>query len=400
MRILHTADWHIGKRLYREDLHADHTLFFQWLTDYIAQHQVDVLLLSGDVFDLANPSADARKQYYEALVAFSKLNCRILITGGNHDSPAVLNAPRVLLQAMEISVIGGMPEDPRELIFPVKDEAGDVACVVAAVPYLRDADLRQAGAGIDDRLEQVREGISQVFQQAAATCIQLYPDVPAVAMGHLFAHGASTSDSEREVQVGNLAGFEAQYFPRYFSYIALGHIHKPQMVAGSTTLRYSGSPLPLSFSEREDPKQLVQIDIHNQQVQVTSVPVPAFRKLWRIQGSLAELKKHLNEAPEPDNPLPTLVELLMEEEQYNPDKVVLLEDFIEQFDHPQIKIIKHRVAFKNRLQGAHQLYDSTRIDELTPADVFSRRLEQEEIAPEQKQALQHAFAAIVEQIEQ
>jgi exonuclease SbcD len=400
MRILHTADWHIGKRLYREELQADHALFFQWLTQYIEQHQVDVLLLSGDVFDLANPSAEARKQYYEVLVALSKVNCKVIITGGNHDSPAVLNAPKALLNAMDITVVGGMPGDHSEVIFPIQTKNGEVACVIAAIPYLRDTDLRQAGAAIDDRLQRVREGIAATFEEAAELCQQQYPGIPAIAMGHLFAHGASTSDSEREVQVGNLAGFEAQKFSPYFRYIALGHIHKPQTVGGQDAIRYSGSPLPLSFSEREDPKQLIQIDVDDKGVTAASVSVPAFRKLWRIKGTLGELQQALREYQGDDFPLPTLVELLMVEPQYDPEKVVLLEDFIERFEHPQLRIIKHRVEFENQLQGAHELYENTSIDELTPAEVFQRRMEQEELEPERQEALKHAFASIVEQIEQ
>jgi len=400
MKILHSADWHIGKKLYREDLQVDHTCFFHWLVNYIKTNEVAVLLLSGDVFDQANPSAEARKQYYEVLVALTKVNCQVIITGGNHDSPAVLNAPRTLLQAMQITVVGGMPADILDCLIPINNIQGKPACVVAAIPYLRDADLRQAGAGIEERVDAIRQGIAHVFAKAAEGCAEKYPNIPAIAMGHLFAHGVSTSDSEREVQVGNLAGFEARQFPEYFSYIALGHIHKPQVVAEQERIQYSGSPIPLSFSEREDHKQLILIDITDGKTVIQTVPVPQFRKLWRIKGSLNQLQQTLTDFSGTETELPVLVELLMVEEQFNPEKIVLLEDFIQRFSHPQLLIIKHRVEFVNQLQGAHQLYENTRLDELNPSDVFSKRLETEELDARQQENLTKAFATILEEIEQ
>ena len=107
MKILHTADWHIGKKLHKHDLASDFELFISWLCEKIEKQKVELLLVSGDVFDLANPSSEARRQYYRALLQLKKLDCRLILTGGNHDSPAMLDAPGDILREMDVHVIGG-----------------------------------------------------------------------------------------------------------------------------------------------------------------------------------------------------------------------------------------------------------------------------------------------------
>ena len=125
MKILHTADWHIGKKLHKHELSEDFELFLDWLCERIAELKVDVLLVSGDIFDLANPSSEARKQYYRSLKRLRQLDCRIILTGGNHDSPAMLDAPRELLQELEMEVIGGLPEKLEDCIIPIYGTSGE-----------------------------------------------------------------------------------------------------------------------------------------------------------------------------------------------------------------------------------------------------------------------------------
>lgn len=216
-----------------------------------------MILISGDVFDLANPSAEARKQYYQALIALNKLNCHLIITGGNHDSPSMLDAPKDLLSALKVSVIGGLPNAMEDCIIPLPNSKHPEV-VIAALPYLRDADLRQATEGqtYEDRLAAIRKGIQARFDEAAEICELKYPDTPAIAMGHLYAAGASSSESERDIQIGNQAAFQADQFNSCFSYVALGHIHQPQCINAQVPTYYSGSPLMLSFSERQDQKRV------------------------------------------------------------------------------------------------------------------------------------------------
>src|SRR5690606_1356935 len=180
---------------------------------------------------------------------------------------------------------------------PGKD--GNPEVVIAALPFLRDADLRRADdrENYEDRLEALKRGIQNTFFEASEICASRFPGVPAVAMGHLFTAGIETSESEREIQIGNLAAFEASRFGNYFSYIALGHIHKPQRVSAAVPAFYSGSPLPLSFSERKDEKRVLFLDTEKGW-EPQSIPVPAFRSLLKLSGDLQELTFKLEQPGE------------------------------------------------------------------------------------------------------
>jgi len=137
IKILHTSDLHIGKRLHQAELAEDQFLFFAWMTNLIEKEKVSALLVSGDIFDVANPSSESRKIYFELLVRLSRLHCKVIITAGNHDSPAVLEAPREILKELDIYVTGSLPAETDKMLIPVSDDNGKTAAVIAAVPYLR-----------------------------------------------------------------------------------------------------------------------------------------------------------------------------------------------------------------------------------------------------------------------
>jgi len=397
MKILHTADWHIGKKLHKHELSQDFSLFIDWLCKLVPEQEIDCLLVSGDIFDLANPSSEARTAYYQALLRLSQLNCEIILTGGNHDSPAVLNAPKDLLRNLNIHVIGNLPEKAEDYLIPLEKD-GQVETVIAALPYLRNPDLRQASQEVDyvSRVEAVRQGIARIFSETASECQKLYPEVPAVAMGHLYAAGASTSESERDIQIGNEASFEAQQFGDYFSYIALGHIHKPQQVNALVPTYYSGSPVPLSFSERSDRKRVLLLDTANS-FEPESIPVPEFRKLKKLKGDLSHLKTALQELP-PGEYLETLVELELEEENYDPSILTELDRFVSDFDQQGVKVVKHRASFKNQTEGASEIFKKgQQLEDLKPLEVFEKRLEKETYDSETQQLLRDAFHQILEE---
>ncbi len=396
MKILHTADWHIGKRLHKHYLYKDFDLFIGWLCDLVHQEQIDVILVSGDVFDLANPSAEARKQYYQALIALKSLNCHLVITGGNHDSPSMLDAPKDLLQALEMTVIGGLPEKIEDCIIALPN-AKNPEVVIAALPYLRDADVRLASEGntYEDRLAAIRQGIQARFDEAAAICQERYPDIPAIAMGHLYAAGVSTSESERDIQIGNQAAFKAEQFNAYFSYVALGHIHQPQRVNAPIPTFYSGSPLMFSFSERKDEKRVLLIDT-NKGFEPESFAIPSFRKLLKVAGSLEEVQDKLANLQH-EGKLDTLVEVEMREPDYSTKKLAQLDELISNFKKEHIEIIKYRAQFKNQQQQSSEVFGSRQnLEDLKPKEVFESLLENETYLPEEKQELLHTFDELKE----
>ena len=400
MKILHTADWHIGKKLHKHELSEDFDLFMEWLCGQITTLEIDLLLISGDIFDLANPSSEARRQYYRSLKRLRKLNCRIILTGGNHDSPAMLDAPKDILKELDMHVIGGLPEDPEDLIIPIKGKSGETELVVAAVPFLRDADLRSAAEGntYEDRLEAIRQGIKTVFLNAAEICQTKYPGIPAVAMGHLFAAGAETSKSERDIQIGNQAAFNALQFGNYFQYLALGHIHKPQRINAAVPAFYSGSPLPLSFSERKDEKRVLILDTETGW-EPENIPIPVFRSLIKMSGNLEQIQQKL-EAPGEKRELDSLIELEMLEENYDATRLILLEEIVSDFNIPGFEIVKHRANFKNKLRGAGEIYQSHQLEDLNPREVFQELIATHTYDSETKNEILGAFDELLEEVRQ
>lgn len=400
MKILHTADWHIGKKLHKHDLARDFDLFIKWLGNTIEKEDVDVLLVSGDVFDLANPSSEARRQYYRALMELRQFNCKIILTGGNHDSPAMLNAPAEILRELDMQVVGGLPENLEDVIIPVKNKESQTEVVIAALPYLRDSDLRSASDGhsYEDRLEALRSGIQLTFSAAADICKTKFPGVPAIAMGHLFAAGAETSESERDIQIGNQAAFNALQFGDYFKYIALGHIHKPQKVNAAVPTYYSGSPLPLSFSERTDQKRILLLETTSGELP-RSISVPVFRSLLKISGTLEELQQKLMD-PGSTRELDTLIEVELQEENYDANKIYLLDELVTGFNKPGFEIVKHRATFKNKISGAGEIYKNRQLEDLKPREVFMELIDRHKYDDNTHREILGAFDELLEEVQQ
>ena len=398
MKIIHTADWHIGKKLHDFDLQEDFDQFITWLVAFIAAEKADVLLISGDIFDLANPSSTARNQYYRSLVELKKVVPKIILTGGNHDSPSVLNAPRELLKALDFEVIGGLPEQIKEILIPLKNKENKVEIVVAAIPFLRNSDLHYPTVikTYEERLEALKNGIKEVFDGAAIACQECYPDTPALAMGHLFAAGVETSDGERDIQIGNQAAVDSSAFGQYFNYVALGHIHKPQRVSAAQPVFYSGSPIPLSFSERKDKKRILLIDT-DKGWEPQSISIPSFRKLIKIKGDLRHIQRKLSELPEHQG-LSNLIEIEFIGETYQDKLLQDLEHLIAVFSKSGYEIVKHRVRFINQQKQTGEIFEETvSLAELEPEKVFEERLAQEDYSLEDKKEIEVAFRELLEE---
>jgi len=398
MKILHTADWHIGKKLHKTDLSEDFDLFIGWLCEYLSHNTIDVLLISGDIFDFSNPSSESRTQYYKALMQLKAYDLKIIVTGGNHDSPSVLNAPSEILNQLDIHVIGQMPENLEDTLIALPDK-DKPELVVAAIPFLRSKDLKQGfiAETYESKLEAVQQSIAYHFQNAAKLAKEQYPDVPLIGMGHLYATGASQSESERDIQIGNLAGLEASHFGKDYDYIALGHIHKPQRISAETPIFYSGSPTPLSFSERKNEKRILILDVSGS-FEPESITIPKFRDLILIKGSLQEIKAKLATV-ENKYLLRTLIEIEMVEEEFSASKTYELEQLIDAFDTPNCDIVKHKVCFKNRSEVERGVSSvNSQISDFTPKEVFQKRLEGVDETEETKLELISAFEEILDEL--
>lgn len=403
MRVLHTADWHIGKVLHKHPLQDELMLFFKWLLITIDTEKVDLLLVSGDIFDLANPSAKDRQLYYGFLQSLVHKNIKIIITGGNHDSVGFLNAPKQLLDELNIRVIGGATDPIEDELIEVYNKLGVLEVVVAAVPFLRDRDLRNAQSDqkYSSRAEAIRAGIRDHYEHLAHICDEQYPDLPVVAMGHLTVAGVEVSESERDIHIGNSGAIDYKAFPERFDYIALGHIHKPQLISSHQYRRYSGSPIALSFSEKEDEKCVVIFDIEQGQVKKPkAVYIPKNRELRKFSGTLETVKSKLRKY-DPDFPLISFVELEVIEDEFSSLIVSELEELKSSYQEGKFKVLKGKPTFKKGTRDTSDLFKSgEQIEDLLPIDVFRKRLDMEEITEERKKELTEAFLILIEDVEQ
>ena len=389
MRILHTADWHLGLRLYKREISEEHRAFFSWLKDLIRDRSIDVLMISGDVFEHANPSNEARTLYYTFLKELIQLKCKVIITGGNHDSPGILNAPREILEMLDVHVIGSARPDIREEII----DLGEV--VIAAVPFLRDPEIHALTRDMayDDRRPQVRDAIRKHYAMVAEACENYR--VPVIAMGHLYAAGSSTSDSEKMIQMGNQSPVASDDLPARFDYVALGHIHRPQKVNQLNHIRYSGSPVPLSFSERDDRKIVIELEVNGNKIVQTDHEVPLFRKLVRFRGSLEEVRQKVLDYRE-TGPAKAFGELHIELEGEDRSVVADITRFVADWNSEDIDIVNFGITVRNTGPRMVELTDAKDLREVRPLDVIDQMLERGKESAEDKAIIRNAFLQLLD----
>ena len=266
MKLFHTADWHIGQNFFGYDRKEEHIFFLNWLKDQIKQTEADVLLVSGDVFDSPNPSAESQKIYYTFLrqVSLANPQLQIVIVAGNHDSAGRLEAPAPLLEEMNVSIKGivrrtpGGEIDYNNLLIPLK-RSGVVEAWCIAVPYLRQGDYPSA--------ETYSKGVAAMYSTLYDELVKVKdPTHPVIAMGHLQATGSELSDNDRSERtiIGGLECVSPEVFDRQdIVYTALGHLHKAQRVSGRENVRYAGSPLPMSFAEKNYKQGINLLELNN-----------------------------------------------------------------------------------------------------------------------------------------
>ena len=400
MKILHTADWHIGKSLYKHDLYEDIGLFLDELIQIIKEEAIDVLVVSGDIFDLANPSNRDKEIYYQFLTQLTQLKIRTIITAGNHDSVRMLEAPKELLRYLNIEVVGDASNMEGQVLL-LEDKSGHIQACILAVPYLRDRDLRQVNAGekYEDRVSATRIGIVKHYETLKAFAQNAGYIGPLIAMGHLYMQGASLSESERDIQIGNTAGISVDAFSALFDYMALGHIHRPQKLNKEGTIRYSGSPISLSFSERSDQKQVIILDIENQEIQsIKSRTLSKNRDLMRINGSVQEIKQQLA-VFENTKKLIAYIEIHALEKERDHIKILELINLAQQ-ESEQYKIIHHKIQFEENKQGLIDQGHDKSIEEMKPIDVFRSKLNDEIQEEELKKSLELKFLELVDELHQ
>lgn len=285
IRLLHTSDWHLGRKLYDRSRLPEQEAFLNWLLDEIKANQVDLLLVAGDVFDSSVPSAQSTDAWYRFLFRFyQETSATAIIIAGNHDSAVRLAAPREFLKIARIHLVGNLSAGDN---FPIFYEKGSEKLAVIALPYLPEGEILNHVSFEEEiaSARRYREAIRRIYQNAGAGI-----SCPLVVMGHFFLDGATPTDSERTIQIGGSLPVTLDDLP-VAAYAALGHLHRPQKFEKNGRLAtYSGSPLPMTFKEAEYEKKLFLIDLApDHSVTLHEKIIPVFRPLVRVRGTFEEI---------------------------------------------------------------------------------------------------------------
>lgn len=309
MRILHTSDWHLGRKLCGQDRSEEFESFLAWLGRLIQTEKVDALLVAGDIFDSCTPPLWAQTLYYHFLTGLAETCCSsVVITSGNHDSAALLDSSRDLLRRLNVFVVGQKREAPEE-VFELPDSSGAVGAVCCAVPFLRSRDLCGSMAGEDSAALRSAElkGFAAHYAAVcdAAESVRAGRSIPLIALGHCFVAGGQVNDDDgvRELCVGELNSVPANAFPPSIDYLALGHLHMAQTCGKSDMMRYSGAPLCMGFGEAGRKKSVYLLETSGRSVIATAVPVPEFQKIVRVKGSFEEIAAKMAELAFSSEPL-------------------------------------------------------------------------------------------------
>lgn len=391
MRIIHTSDWHLGQYFYGKNRANEHQQFLTWLLTQVKSHNIDAIIVAGDIFDTATPPSYARQIYFNFISEIQSLNCQLVILAGNHDSVSMLAESKDLLSALSTRVIANVSdldnnENLAEQVFILKNSNKEPKAVICAVPFIRPRDVikSQQGQSASDKSLSLQQAIVNHYQALFEHAQQLVKesklDLPIIATGHLTALGVTSSDSVRDIYIGTLEALPSNAFPAA-DYIALGHIHRAQKVGKTEHIRYCGSPIALSFDEAKQSKRVLMVDFDsNHLTSVTDLIVPCFQPLAMVKTSLQELSQvvekllaELNLRAEESKKLWLDIELI------DSDRLSDLQSRIETLveDFPvEILLVRRAKQVRQQLMAAQQ--DNSTLSELTLDDVFSSRLDQEE----------------------
>ncbi|WP_145512100.1 exonuclease subunit SbcD [Yersinia kristensenii] len=402
MRIIHTSDWHLGQHFFTKSRAAEHQAFLHWLIEQIKENQVDALIIAGDIFDTGSPPSYARELYNRFVVELQPTNCQLIVLGGNHDSVSTLNESRGLLSYLNTTVIACAGNDLAQQVIILKNRQEQPAALLCAIPFLRPRDLvtSQAGESGGQKQLALQEAIAAhyqaLYQRAVELRAELELPLPIIATGHLTTVGVTTSDSVRDIYIGTLDAFPAQAFPPA-DYIALGHIHRAQQVAKTEHIRYSGSPIALSFDELSKEKSVYLVEFAQQAlVSVTPLFIPQFQPMQLIKGDLAQIEQQLAEFADHQG-LPVWLDIEVATQGYLTDIQRRIQALAAELP---VEVVLLRRSKEQRNNSIERQEKET-LNELSVTDVFERRLALEaDLVEPRQQRMRQMFNQVVEDISQ
>ena len=391
MKVLHTADLHIGQRLMGLERLPEQELILNQILEIINNQEVNVLMISGDIFDVASPSQESIKVFYQFCAKLKGTECsHIVLTGGNHDGVNTLKAPKEIFEILNIYIFPNLEENLTKHNVHLKNSDGKLELIVSAVPFLRDKELNVNSYSSD--ILEIEQEIIKATQRIHSTifdAIKEEKSVPKILMGHLFASGVNISDqdneAERRIYAGNIGGIPLDVFTNEYDYIALGHIHSAQKVQGKEHIRYSGSPLKLSFSEKSDKSvYIIEFDELNHPI-ITSFQILQPRIIEHIHGNQKEFEKKLTQILSESNPSENFIPWItwtFSDVDTKSDIELLKNQFQEKYKILILKTIyinpdQSDTKFLEQSNSVLKEYKS--VDEITPEKLFELLLEEKKL---------------------
>ncbi|GAA4285573.1 exonuclease SbcCD subunit D [Brevibacterium daeguense] len=279
MRILHTSDWHLGRTFFGVDQHANQSRFLDFLVDTATDRQVDAVLVSGDVYDRAIPNPEAMELFDDAVGRLLAAGVRLVVSSGNHDSFVRLGVGRRQFDSVGLHIRTRLSD----ITWPVPLPSAELPeIVVYGIPYLEPG-LVHSRFGVERTHTAVLGWAMEQVRHHAGTH---FPGLPLVVMAHAFVGGGEGSESERDIGIGGVGIAPASVFAGT-AYTALGHLHKPQAI--TPTVRYSGSPVPYSFSEATVDKMMFLVDFLGAVPVVDTIAIPRFTRVETVRGPIADV---------------------------------------------------------------------------------------------------------------
>ena len=374
MKVLHTSDWHLGQNFMGKSRLEEHQAFLSNLLQIINEKQIDVLLVSGDIFDTGTPPNYALELYYNFLKELSNIKTLLttIITAGNHDSISTLKAPKQLLEVLNVHVITTGDVDEKNIIPIYKNEA--LTSIVCAVPFLREGVIRASlgGETISQKEQLANSGIKAYYENCYTKALELKNDkqIPIIAMGHLTTVGSRSSQSERDIYIGGTIDIGGDYLASMFDYVALGHLHINQIVGNNQHVRYSGSPIPLSFSESKNTQKVNLVTFEENRIDIEELEIPLFRKLLVIKGDGETIKRELTQIEDKNS----WIEVHIKD-----DNPMAVNGEIREFASKRDLTLLAVKIDKSEKQLKSDELQVISLDELSVEQVFERRLELEEL---------------------
>ncbi|MCQ2550002.1 MAG: exonuclease subunit SbcD [Lachnospiraceae bacterium] len=391
MKLIHTADLHLGNKMHDINRDIEYTDFFKWLKETIVQENADTLVIAGDVYDTVNPPIEARKKFNRFLASLLDTDCKnIIIVGGNHDSGALLDADKDLMEALNIHVIGSLSNcSIEDAVFKLFDKEGNLVGICAAIPYIKDMELKTY-CDVDTSTEKYGNmGIKNVYDKALEVAKSMGSNlpVPIIATGHLYAadlegkyadlqYQMSHDDGVRDLDVvGNLGSINATSFSEEYDYVALGHIHYTSKVADKEKIRYSGSPFVMGFDEADRPHHVLSVEcLPDKETVVKKIMVPISCHFKRVEGDCTELK----------------AQILNLEEQYNDALKIYVEARYKSKDSSEVNQMLDSLKYPDRIEVVSRKVVKTsnpadiqlekrtmsEMRNLDPAEIFRKRIMQ------------------------